>query len=290
MGNRLRSRLTYTNVVGTIALLGVFAAGGAYAAATTGARDIKNNAVRGRHIKNNQVTGADVNEARLDATALRTRVARGGCQGAVAGTGTMVKVGPLCIDRYEASVWSRPNGGVQYGVASDDYPCADNGQDCKGKIFARSVPGVTPSRYITWFQAQQALANSGKRVPTNAEWQMAVAGTPDSSACNVTSGIANTGAFATCRSAWGANDMVGNLWELVADWLPVSDAGGGCPGWGGFSDDFMCRSGVSTVAQGPGISLRGGGNDGGPGAGPFAMGGAYEPTFSISNLGLRGAL
>ncbi|MPZ91072.1 MAG: hypothetical protein GEU68_05495 [Actinobacteria bacterium] len=52
------------------------------------------------------------------------------------------------------------------GVSSDDYPCNDNGQNCKGKIYARSVAGVTPSRYITWFQAQQALANSGKRLPT----------------------------------------------------------------------------------------------------------------------------
>src|SRR5256885_10575002 len=38
-------------------------------------------------------------------------------------------------------------------------------------------------RLHTYFQAQQALANSGKRLPTNAEWQAAVAGTPHSSAC-----------------------------------------------------------------------------------------------------------
>src|SRR5438874_617328 len=70
-------------------------------------------------------------------------------------------------------------GGTQYGVSSADYPCLANGNDCKGKIYARSVAGVTPSRSITWFQAQQALANSGKRLPTNAEWQQAAAGTPD---------------------------------------------------------------------------------------------------------------
>ena len=286
MGEGLRARLTYGNVVATIAALGVFAAGGAYAAATIGSSDIKKNAVRGRHIKNDQVTGADVNEARLDATPLRTRVARGGCRAAIAGTGAMVKVGSVCIDRYEASVWSRPNGGVQYGVSGDNYPCLDNGQDCKGKIFARSVTGVTPSRYITWFQAQQALANSGKRLPTNAEWQMAVAGTPDSSACNVTSGIANTGAFAACRSKYGINDMVGNVWEWTADWVPASTA---CPDWGTFSDDSMCLSGASTTAQGPGAIIRGGGFDNGTDAGPLSVHGIDLPSVSLVNLGFRGA-
>src|SRR5207237_7649964 len=112
----------------------------------------------------------------------------------------MVKVGPTCIDRYEDSVWSKPNGGKQYGVSSADYPCNANGQDCS-HIYARSVKGVKPSRFITYFQAQQALANSGKRLPTNAEWQAAVAGTPDSSACNVnTIPAQNTGANAGCVS------------------------------------------------------------------------------------------
>ena len=61
-----------------------------------------------------------------------------------------------------------------------DYaPCADNGQNCADDIFAVSLAGVTPSARITWFQAQAACANAGKRLPTNAEWQVAVAGTPD---------------------------------------------------------------------------------------------------------------
>ncbi len=72
--------------------------------------------------------------------------------------------------------------------------CADNGQGCKagtaGAIYARSVPGVTPSRFITYFQAQQALANSGKRLPSNAEWQQAVVSTSDSTICNVSTGSA----------------------------------------------------------------------------------------------------
>jgi hypothetical protein len=210
-----------------------------------------------------------------------------GCKGNDADD-VMVRVGVLCIDRYEASVWSSPTGGTQYGVSTDDYPCSANGQNCKGKIFARSVAGVQPSAYISWFQAQQALVNSGKRLPTSAEWQSAVAGTPDSTACNVIAGgsVANTGANAGCISHWGANDMVGNLEEWVADWVPASTA---TPGWGGHSDDLMSLSGASTTTQGPGALVRGGFRSEGTGAGPFAVSGVDPPQVSSNVVGLRGA-
>src|SRR5262249_8027121 len=112
------------------------------------------------------------------------------CQGNGSGD-EMVAAGAVCIDKYEVSVWSSPTGGTQYGASSDNYPvaCTDTGQGCKagsaGEIYARSVPGVTPSGNITYFQAQAALANVGKRLPSNAEWQQAAAGTPESTACNI---------------------------------------------------------------------------------------------------------
>ena len=54
MTQRIRHRLTYANIMSTVA---VFAAlgGGAYAAATIGPDDIQRNAVRSKHIKKNQV-------------------------------------------------------------------------------------------------------------------------------------------------------------------------------------------------------------------------------------------
>ena len=143
------------------------------------------------------------------------------CQGNSA-SDVMVKVGPLCVDKYEASVWSNADGtGTQYGASSDNYPLSfpDTG-NWTTQLYAVSRAGVTPSASITWFQAQQACALSGKRLLTNAEWQMAAAGTPDSANCNVsTAAAANTGANASCVSNYQVNDMVGNVWEWVADWM-----------------------------------------------------------------------
>ena len=59
MLSRIRARLTYANVVATLALF-VAMGGGAYAAATIGSGDIKDNAVRSRHIDNGQVKSSDV--------------------------------------------------------------------------------------------------------------------------------------------------------------------------------------------------------------------------------------
>ena len=56
MSGMRRGKLTYANVMSTIAVLGVLAGGSAYAAAKIGAGDIKNNAVRSRHIRNKAVS------------------------------------------------------------------------------------------------------------------------------------------------------------------------------------------------------------------------------------------
>jgi hypothetical protein len=55
MLDRLRSRLTYANVMSTIAVFAVLGGGGAYAAQKIGAKDIKKNAVRAKHVKQNQI-------------------------------------------------------------------------------------------------------------------------------------------------------------------------------------------------------------------------------------------
>jgi hypothetical protein len=201
-------------------------------------------------------------------------------------TDVMVRVGGVCIDKYEASLWDAPVGGNQITGA---IPCAANGQNCTN-IYARSVAGVSPRGNITWFQAQQALANSGKRMPTNAEWQAAASGTPGAGSCNIGPGgsVDNTGANSGCISRFQVNDMVGNVAEWVADWVPRST---GCTSWGSFSNNGMCLSGASTTALGPGALVRGGEFTftATAEAGVFDVYAQHAPYASLEVIGFRGA-
>jgi len=178
--------------------------------------------------------------AKLDVTGNinATQWIRGGCVNPADANDIMVAVGPWCVDKYEASVWSTATGGTQYGGASDNYLCNDNGQDCAVgatyPIYARSVSGVAPSDEITWFQANMACFNAGKELLPNAVWQAAAAGTADPGStgsgtnCNVNGGAKeNTGGATGCVSTWGAEDMIGNVWEWVAEW---GTAGSGASG------------------------------------------------------------
>jgi hypothetical protein len=219
-----------------------------------------------------------------------------------------VEVGPTCVDKYEATVWEVPagslaliekikagtvtvaelqtGGAVRRGTASDDYGagCPDTGNGCVN-FYAVSIAGVPPSRFLTWFQAAAAARNAGKRLPTNAEWQAAALGTPDGAPCNVSSfNVANTGSAAGCVSDVGAFDMVGNLLEWVADWVPRSTD---CGSWGSFSDDRQRLCGAATTGP-PGALLRGGTFEMSTEAGVFAVqnGG---PSGSGHNVGFRAA-
>jgi hypothetical protein len=229
-----------------------------------------------------------------------------------------VQVGDVCIDRYEASIWQIPaantgliravqmgratlaaltaGGATQVSPASTCAPAFPPTFDATGNwtspLFAVSVAGVEPTSCVSWFQAEQACALSGKRLLTNQEWQRAAAGTPDpgtddgATDCNI-GGIpmpSNSGSRAKCLSNWGAFDMVGNVEEWVADWTAQPS---GCPGWGTFSEDIMCLSGASTTATGPGALVRGGFFTGVfVEAGVFAVD-VVEPARSPRGIGFR---
>jgi len=228
--------------------------------------------------------------------------------------------GTVCMDKFEASVWRvlsptttnkglvkkiqqgkatladlAKGGATQRGVSSDDYaPCADSGQNCADDIYAVSVVGVAPSSQMTWFQAQAACKNARKRLPSNAEWQAAVAGTPDPGPdngppdCNTASAFVavTTGSRSSCKSADGAFDMVGNLYEWVADWVPRSTA---CGTWSaGVSPtaDDQCLGGAVTTGE-PGALLRGGGFSFGTDAGPLTVSGGDGPSVAGDGVGFR---
>jgi formylglycine-generating enzyme required for sulfatase activity len=259
-----------------------------------------------------------------------------------------VAVGPTCVDKFEGSTWRIPAGqkaligklqkgkatlgDLQKGGATQvcaiplgNDTCStctfgtafpDNG-NWSEPVYAASIPGVMPSTCITWFQAEQACRLAGKRLVTNQEWQAAAAGTPDpddaddfTTTCNTnTTEPSAVGGRAACVSRWGAHDMVGNVWEWVAEW---GDLATGCTTWSAaFGNDMTCVGpnvgelpGIvgapASLALGPlprdifpldprhpGALIRGGNFAAGARNGVFAIYGAVPPHNRSRSTGFR---
>jgi formylglycine-generating enzyme required for sulfatase activity len=229
------------------------------------------------------------------------------------GADEIVKVGTgasaFWIDRYEASVWQKPDGtGARYGATMDDYPASfpKSGQRTPTfvDLYAVSRSGVAPSASITWFQAQQACRASGKRLPTGDEWLAAASGTNDPGSSDGAGGACLTSASApratgggtTCASAWGAQDMIGNLEEWTAEWYTGTlMTTSGVTAWpSGYNADATYNvQAFNNIVPGlqatgvPSAAMRGGAYDFGTNSGVFYFNLNNAPTMWWSPSGFR---
>lgn len=118
-----------------------------------------------------------------------------------------------CFDVYEASTGED----CMIAAPNNEIDSLKNTQD--SNCNAASKEGAQPWTYISREGAQTACMRAGKRLPTNDEWQLIAAGTPDTQKdCVIDGRAANrTGQSGTCVSASGAYDAVGNVWEWTRD-------------------------------------------------------------------------
>lgn len=237
-----------------------------------------------------------------------------------------VKVGTVCIDKYEASVWLIPpsstslvkkvqagratladltrGGATELAPAStcdlssfpSNFPgngswTAVAGSDPPSPgVFAASVAGVRPTACVTWFQAAQACRLSGKRLLTNLEWQDAAAGTPDPGTDNQTTdcAISSTGPVATgSRSSCKSSWGVFDMVGNVNEWVADwTDAHTLDCGSSWIAGDFACFGGDGTGGA-PSALIRGGYWNDGQGAGTFAVRGNAAPGQPDEGVGFR---
>jgi formylglycine-generating enzyme required for sulfatase activity len=268
------------------------------------------------------------------------------CRRTLSGTrfDEVVKVGTgasaFWIDRYEASVWDNEfTTGSQLfnnrNSSSTAFP--PNGQwRSRGRTvtigaaptppaYAFSISNVMPAGNITWFQAVEACAASGKALPTGGEWLRSAQGTDDSGdiawsdgSCRNNPGSLgdvprNAGLGVLCRSGWGAQDMIGNLFEWTDEWyagsgnslsIPATD--GGFPGtsagfvnvnvqnWSsGYNEDTTTnvatynQNGEREVVGVPSAAARGGYWSSHTGAGIFSLYLSYAPSSFSRGWGFR---
>ncbi len=159
----------------------------------------------------------------------------------------MLRIDDFCVDQYEASLVTYPDGDPVSPYFNPDG----------ASVMAVSVAGAVPQGYIDHIQAETACLASGKRLCTDDEWLRACRGPDDDvypygnelelGVCNdhraehpaieyfmtteewiwnelghpclnqLDAALAETGANAGCVTAEGAFDMMGNLHEWTAD-------------------------------------------------------------------------
>lgn len=136
----------------------------------------------------------------------------------------LIAAGCFCIDRYEASVAEGVLGMVD-GTGTT--------------AIAQSIAGVLPQSIVSWYQANAACENAGKRLCTFPEWGLACEGsssssypygaTYESTTCNDESygvaydfGVLETGTLAGCVTSTGVFDLLGNVWEWTSTSAEIS--------------------------------------------------------------------
>lgn len=193
----------------------------------------------------------------------------------------LVNVAPFWIDRTEVTV-------AAYRACVEGHGCAPPQKTSASCTYDQGEP-LLPISCVRWQDADHYCRASGKRLPREAEWELAARGTgsmlypwgnsPPS--CGVAATLARDTTATSCSgkrpakvgshgigaSPYGVHDLIGNVEEWVADWYVESP--GTAPragsshvlrggGWlsGPSQSRATSRNWGSSVEAGPNVGFR----------------------------------
>lgn len=203
----------------------------------------------------------------------------------------------FCMDVYENSVGDTCPASRVGSILNTKTNLAQS------ECVSVSEPAVYPWTYVTFHQAKELCAKRGMRLPSSDEWYEGVLGTPVDGVCNIDGGLEVSGDKATCVSARGVHDLVGNVWEWVD--AEVTD--------GVFEDRILPEEGYVAEVDTHGVAtetterpselydrdyfwssnagtyamMRGGYHGSGADAGLYTIHAETAPSFSSQAIGFR---
>jgi hypothetical protein len=177
MIDQLRQRLTYANVMSTLAVF-IALGGSSYAALTISGSDVKNRSIAGKKLKRNTLTGREIRESRLGIVPRAKNASR---VGGLTAADLKVKCPDGTFPIADVCVESTARAAAAYGSAV--LECANTGRP----------------------------AGPGRRLPTHGELRAALSAVPLAAGGELTSDVYPSSASPGGLDVLYVTDAVGNV-------------------------------------------------------------------------------